>query len=97
MRITLHAVTLGTVDFQNELDEMAADWYLFGCALGLEPKVLDKIKANKNWMDCYMRAMLQTWLDTNEATWEVLQTALTQLGNRRLAKDLEVHKRKEQG
>ena len=44
-----------------------------------------------------MKAMLQEWLRSGEATWEVLQNALIQVGDRRLANDLEEYKRKQQG
>ena len=93
---THNAVELSLIDFKNELDVMESPWYLFGCALGIETKVLDRIEYRDD-LGRYMTAMLDRWLKTGEATWEKLQETLIKIGNQRLAQGLEGHKTGQQG
>lgn len=80
----------------NALEDMTAEWYLFGCALKITPKVLGVIE-DRDGLGRYMNAMLEDWLKTSEATWENLQEALINIGNRRLAKGLEKYKQQQEG
>ena len=91
----LHTVELDLGDFTRELREMAPKWYTFGVALGLSTTDLDIIKDEKGSRH-YMITMLKEWMDNNQGvTWEELQEALRQIGNRRLAAKLEEHKLKD--
>ena len=85
------AVELSLNDFKTALDDMVADWYIFGTALGIELKILDRMQYRYD-PDRYMIAMLEMWLSTKEATWEKLQIALKQIGKERLAHKLEEYK-----
>ena len=87
------AVDLPVEDFTKELDEMTAQWYLFGCALKIPVKVLKAIE-QKGGMSRFMMAILEKWLD-GDATWEQLQQALINVGNRKLAEDIEKYKRED--
>ena len=89
------AVELELADFIRELNEMRANWHFLGLALKIKLVDLEEIE-EKDERGRYMKAMLQEWLRTGNATWEVLQEALIRIGNRRLAQDLEVHKRPQQ-
>ena len=91
----LHTVELDLGNFTSELREMTPRWYTFGVALGLSTTDLDIIEDEKGSRR-YMITMLQEWMDNNqEATWEALQEALRQIGNKRLAAKLEEHKLKD--
>ena len=91
----LHTVKLDLGNLTNELREMTPKWYTFGAALGLSTTDLDIIEDEKG-SQRYMINMLQEWMDNNqEATWEALQEALIQIGNRGLAAKLEKHKLKD--
>ena len=90
----LHTVELDLGNFIKELREMTPKWYAFGIALGLLKTDLDIIEDEKG-SQRYMITMLQEWMDSSqEVTWEALQEALRQIGNRRLAAKLEEHKLK---
>ena len=88
------AVDLPFSEFIQELDEMAASWYLFGSALKIPVKVLNEIQ-NKGGMRSFMMAMLGEWLNTGNATWEQLQQALINVGNKKLAMDIEKYKKED--
>ena len=91
----LHTVELDFGNFTSELREMIPRWYTFGAALRLSITDLDIIEDEKGSRR-YMINMLKEWMDNNqEATWEKLQEALRQIGNRRLAAKLEEHKLKD--
>lgn len=74
----------------NALDEMTAEWYMFGLALGVDPKDLDIIKCSDG-MDRYMLAMLQLWLNKGSATWKELIDAVTFVGNNSLAEKIQLN------
>ena len=76
---------------------MTSEWYTFGCALGVPTTDLDIIE-DKGGSQRYLLAMLEEWMRTkqDEVTWETLQEALTNIGNRKLAVKLEEHKLKDQ-
>ena len=78
----------------EELDEMAAEWDLLGGALGIPRNLLQRIQDSKG-LERYMDAMLEVWLKTGEATWEQLQKALIEVGNRRLSEEIEVYRKKD--
>ena len=73
---------------------MTAQWYLFGCALKIPVKVLKAIE-QKGGMRCLMMAILEKWLMDGDATWEQLQQALIDVGNRKLAEDIETYKKED--
>ena len=82
---------LSEKEFIKELREMTADWYMFGCAMGMSTTDLDIIE-HKGELERYMKKMLGEWLKTGSATWEKLQEALRSIGNKRLAIKLTVNK-----
>ena len=88
MTIICTAVTLPLKEFINELDEMAAKWDLFGSALGVPMKVLERIQ-DSNGLERYMKAMLEVWLNTGKATLEQLKKALIEVDNVRLAENIQ--------
>ena len=88
------AVDLPFSEFIQELDELAASWYLFGSALKIPVKVLNEIE-DKGGMRRFMMAMLGEWLNTGNATWEQLQQALVNVGNKKLAMDIEKYKKED--
>ena len=76
---------------------MIPKWYQFGCALGVSKTDMDIIKKGTDSSEDYMISMLEEWKNTHEDnyTWEALQEALRVIGNNRLAKELEKHRRKD--
>ena len=76
--------------FAKDLREMTPEWYPFGLALGLTMTDLNIIQ-EQTGLQCYMLAMLEEWMRTKgeEVTWENLQEALRNIGNRRLAGKLQ--------
>ena len=85
------AVMLSEKEFIKELREMTADWYMFGCAMGIRTTDLDIIEY-PGGLEQYMKEMLAEWLKTGSATWEKLQEALESIGNKKLASILTVNK-----
>ena len=73
---------------------MAAEWDLFGGALGIPVKVLDRIQ-DSNGLGRYMTGMLKVWLGTGKATWEQLKEALIREGNWRLAEKIEKYRKED--
>ena len=67
---------------------MASEWFLLGTHLGIPIKILRRIK-DRDGLYVFMTNMLEMWLDTGEATWEQLEHALTVVGNKKLANEVE--------
>ena len=66
----------------------AANWHNIAIELGLELDVLDIIKKDyQQYVDCFMRA-LDKWLKlTSNATWRILEFALTNVRRQQLGLD----------
>ena len=76
----LYADTLNSSDLRNvveELHNIRAKWQDLGLALGFHlPGDLDAIDQDSKSVQEKLRLLLQKWLSTGEASWEVLITAL---------------------
>ena len=73
---------------------MIPKWYQFGCALGVSTVDMDMIEEGMVYMTSILVTMLEEWKNTHEDsyTWETLQKALRDIGNNRLAAQLEKHR-----
>ena len=68
----------------------ASNWYTIGIELGLEPGILDIIEKNhsQDGVTCFQKT-LDNWLKLNtiDATWKILEVALTNVNRSNLGLD----------
>ena len=80
-------VTLDAKDLSTLLKDVIPKWSVFGINLDIPPPVLDAFKDDKP-VDQLFREMLGVWMKGNPY-WQDLVEALKQIGNRRLAMQIE--------
>ena len=72
-------VELKEADFINTLEEMLPQWYALVQALKISQINLAAIEEKEErdrYIMVYMKAMLQEWLRTGNATWEMIYRAV---------------------
>ena len=70
------------------LKDVAPNWYTFGISLDIHIPILKEIGGIRTSDHCFTD-VLEKWLDSDDAYWETLVTALRQIGNRRLANKIQ--------
>ena len=75
-------------DLNRYVTKYAKDWRNIGLELGLQLGVLDNIEGNDQQVQKCLQKMLDRWLKSNlNATWKILEVALTNANRLQLGLD----------